>query len=362
MAVIRTLDSISDLERVTDLESAVWDIDPREAVPANLLHASIVNGGVVFGGFDGDRTVGMAYAFPARRDGKWMLWSHMTGVHRDYQGQGIGFALKQAQRLWALEHDYTYIAWTFDPLQRGNAHFNLHLLGASANVYHVDFYGEMSDGINAGLPSDRLEVRWDLRSPRVAALADGVVNPVVKSYPDAHFLLNPGSKLEPVTHTSELNLPSHFIEIPSDLSQLKRSNATLAYEWRIALRQVLQSAFDYGYTLVDFVEAQGRCCYVLMSDTPWFLYVLVCNDDSLYTGVTTDMKRRLRQHNAGHGAAYTAARRPVRMVAAWRFPNRSQALQAEVGFKRFSRAKKLQFLRQSLDFRGATFVNCDALN
>lgn len=361
MVVLRTLDSLSDLERVTDLEIAVWGVNPRDAVPASLLHASVLNGGVVIGAFDGECMAGMAYAFPSRRGKKWILWSHMTGVHRDYQGQGIGFALKQAQRRWALEHDCAYIAWTFDPLQRGNAHFNLHLLGATASVYHIDFYDEMADEINTGLPSDRLEVRWELRSDRVTALANGTTTPIAENYPDDQFLLKVGDNGQPVRNKCDSNRPSHFVEIPSDLGQLKRRDLALAYEWRTTLREVLQDTFALGCTLVDFVPAQERCWYVVVPVAPWFLYVLECSDQSLYTGITTDMKRRLAQHNAGRGAAYTSARRPVKMVAAWRFYDRSQALQAEARFKRQPRAKKLQFLHARASFRGAKFVDCDAL-
>lgn len=59
------------------------------------------------------------------------------------------------------------------------------------------------------------------------------------------------------------------------------------------------------------------------------VYLLRCADGTLYTGYTTDLARRLAQHNAGKGAKYTRSRRPVEAVAAWEFPTKPAALSAE---------------------------------
>jgi putative endonuclease len=64
----------------------------------------------------------------------------------------------------------------------------------------------------------------------------------------------------------------------------------------------------------------------------------------------------LAAHNAGRGAAYTAARRPVRCLGSWRFANHSDALRAEAAFKRQPRAAKLERLRQQAAFQGGIFV------
>ncbi len=354
MVAIRALDSVSDLERVTDLEIAIWDVDPRDAVPASLMHASVLNGGVVLGAFDEERIVGIAYAFPCQRGRKWMLWSHMTGVHPDYQGQRIGFALKQAQRRWALERDCAYIAWTFDPLQRGNAHFSLHLLGATASIYHVDFYGEMTDGINTGLPSDRVEVQWDLRSGRVTSLADeNSVASFVEDYPADQFLLKAGDEGQPLRCECASSATAHFVEIPFDLGHLKHNQPGLAYDWRVTLRHVLQDAIARGFALVDFVVVQRRCWYVCYPAVPWYLYVLECSDNSLYAGVTLDVIRRVAQHNSGKGAVYTASHRPVKLIAAWQFAGRASALRAERRFKKLSRQQKLDYVGRGLSFLDA---------
>lgn len=75
----------------------------------------------------------------------------------------------------------------------------------------------------------------------------------------------------------------------------------------------------------------------------WYLYCLLCADNSLYTGISTDLKRRLRQHNGelAGGAKYTHGRRPVRLLAWQGFEDRGASLQAELRFKKLSRKQKL---------------------
>lgn len=77
----------------------------------------------------------------------------------------------------------------------------------------------------------------------------------------------------------------------------------------------------------------------------YFVYMLECGDGSLYTGITTDVTRRLREHKEGKGAHYTRARRAVRVVYTERLPDRSSALRREAELKRLPRAKKLALAR-----------------
>jgi predicted GNAT superfamily acetyltransferase len=357
--VYRHLTEYNDLERAVTLEIGIWGLDPRDAVPANLLHAQVTNGGSVIGAFHENDLVGIAFAFPAGRSRPRLLWSHMTGVHPDYQGQRIGFGLKQAQRQWALANGYTAIGWTFDPLQRGNANFNLHQLGATARIYHINFYGEMTDAINAGLPSDRLEVVWKLRDRRVVALAQSAHNPeTVHPHNRVFALFAEGisPRQNDFFHISDIPA-TVCAEIPYALANLKRAAPSLAHEWRLALRQTLIVAFSHGFTAVDFMTSDDRCWYVLKRSPEWFLYLLECSDGTLYTGITPDITRRLQKHNAGSGAAYTAARRPVRLIGAWSFPDRSSALSAESAFKRLSRQQKLRYAHSRAAFSGGSFVD-----
>tara|TARA_Y100000310_G_scaffold255389_1_gene262810 strand:+ start:1606 stop:1896 length:291 start_codon:yes stop_codon:yes gene_type:complete len=77
----------------------------------------------------------------------------------------------------------------------------------------------------------------------------------------------------------------------------------------------------------------------------WFLYVVECSDNTLYTGVTTDVSRRVHEHNTSKkGAKYTRSRRPVRVVYYDEFPDRSSALKAEHWVKKLSRKEKQQLV------------------
>lgn len=79
---------------------------------------------------------------------------------------------------------------------------------------------------------------------------------------------------------------------------------------------------------------------------PWFVYILRCADNSLYTGITTDTSRRVQEHNQCNrlGARYTRARRPVALVWQESHPNRSSALKREAALKKLPRPAKEQLL------------------
>ncbi|GAF41225.1 hypothetical protein FC83_GL002237 [Agrilactobacillus composti DSM 18527 = JCM 14202] len=83
----------------------------------------------------------------------------------------------------------------------------------------------------------------------------------------------------------------------------------------------------------------------------YYAYVLECADGSFYGGFTTDVQKRVATHNAGKGAKYTKARRPVRLLYYETFQTKSQALKAEASFKKLTRSKKEKFLKaHQIDF------------
>ena len=78
----------------------------------------------------------------------------------------------------------------------------------------------------------------------------------------------------------------------------------------------------------------------------YHLYILQCADKTLYTGITVDLKKRVKEHNDSKlGAKYTKARRPVKLVYSKKFPDRSSALKAESGIKKLSRKDKLSLIK-----------------
>lgn len=72
----------------------------------------------------------------------------------------------------------------------------------------------------------------------------------------------------------------------------------------------------------------------------WFVYILRCADGSLYTGITTDLTRRTRQHNDGTASRYTRSRRPVKLVYQERKRSQSSALKREAAIKKLTRRQK----------------------
>lgn len=94
--------------------------------------------------------------------------------------------------------------------------------------------------------------------------------------------------------------------------------------------------------------------YIVSTSTPkhtekkqWYVYMLVCADGTLYTGITTDLKRRVMEHNSGpKGAKYTRARQPVRLVFHEHAANRQVASQKEYALRKLPRKDKLRLVAE----------------
>jgi predicted GIY-YIG superfamily endonuclease len=83
-----------------------------------------------------------------------------------------------------------------------------------------------------------------------------------------------------------------------------------------------------------------------MTQKQWCVYLLKCSDGSLYCGCTNDLNKRIAKHNAGSGAKYTQARRPVVLVYLEEAENKSAALKREYAIKRLSRQQKLELIER----------------
>ncbi len=84
-----------------------------------------------------------------------------------------------------------------------------------------------------------------------------------------------------------------------------------------------------------------------LSRRGWYVYIVRCSDKSLYTGVTSDIQRRLKEHNSGKGGRYTKSRAPVTLVYSEAYKTKSEALSRESQIKRWSRAKKKALIEQN---------------
>ncbi|MDD5432054.1 MAG: GIY-YIG nuclease family protein [Candidatus Omnitrophica bacterium] len=78
----------------------------------------------------------------------------------------------------------------------------------------------------------------------------------------------------------------------------------------------------------------------------WHVYIIECKDGKFYTGITKDLKRRLREHDSGNGCKYTSCRAPVKLVHSEKALNRSRALKREAQIKQLSREAKLKLIKR----------------
>ncbi len=85
--------------------------------------------------------------------------------------------------------------------------------------------------------------------------------------------------------------------------------------------------------------------------TGHYTYMLLCSDDTIYTGYTTDLERRIKEHNEGRGAAYTRGRTPVILVHREKFSTRSQAQKREYEIKQLSRQEKVALIAEDQNHR-----------
>ena len=161
---------MADYRACQEAQRRAWGItEDGYLIPIATMVGANLHGGLVLGAFRPDgEAVAMSFAFLGRIEGRLCLYSQLTGVVPGYQSQGLGYRIKIHQRDFARAEGIGSIAWAFDPLQAGNAHFNLVRLGASAGRYVDNMYGERTDALNAGVPTDRLIAEWDTgqESPR----------------------------------------------------------------------------------------------------------------------------------------------------------------------------------------------------
>jgi predicted GNAT superfamily acetyltransferase len=247
---VANLHEIGEMAEVAELFIEVWRTSRSEApCTPSLLRALAHSGGYVSGARAGGRMVGASAGFLHAAGDALGLYSHITGVRDDAQARGVGFALKQHQRAWALARDLPVVSWTFDPLVRRNAFFNLVKLGAEIVEYLPDFYGRMGDAINAGDESDRCLVSWHLGSRHAVAASHGAVfEPGLGTLRrnGARVLLERDAAGEPVTREADPGARALLVQVPGDIVAVRAADPDLAMRWRRALRTVMGEALGKG--------------------------------------------------------------------------------------------------------------------
>jgi predicted GNAT superfamily acetyltransferase len=220
----------------------------------------------VTGAYDGEQLVGASVGFFAAPCGT-SVHSHITGVAPAAQRRSIGRALKLHQRAWALARGVSRITWTYDPLVRRNAWFNLARLGATPLEYLPDFYGVMGDAVNGADSSDRLLTAWALDSePVVRAVAGEPVVPDLAALraAGAVAVVSPGPDGGPVLTSAPSGVP-RLVAVPPDVEALRAASPELAAQWRLAVRAALGDALDGGARVLGFAR-EG--CYVVDGGVP----------------------------------------------------------------------------------------------
>ena len=235
---VRELTSVEELHTASALLAAIWR--PTDPMPFEMLRVIRHIGGYIGGAFEAGTMIGACAAFPTADGG---LHSHITGVA--LRGRGVGFAIKRHQREWALAHGITTISWTFDPLVRRNAYFNLAKLAARVAGYEEDFYGEMSDELNVGDPSDRLIVSWELNRSEVAAAMAGAAEVWAEPRDGVAVVLDEDRNGRPRAAEPD-DHPLLAIGTPADIGALRAYSPERAVEWRFAQRAAFAGALACG--------------------------------------------------------------------------------------------------------------------
>ncbi|TFD58984.1 hypothetical protein E3T39_11535 [Cryobacterium suzukii] len=247
LAGVRIVDETS-MQRhgdIADLLIQVWGTSKQGApIPADLLRSISHAGCNVTAAYNRDGLLCGAAAAIVSPDAP-SMYSLIAGVLPGLGDSGVGFALKQHQRAWALARGLTTMTWTFDPLVSRNARFNLTKLGAHASEYVENFYGVMDDEINALDESDRLVALWPLESPETVACSEGT--PQIVELPEltADAVRGTGPDGQPALVEIGQDL---WCRVPTDIVALRAQDPALAAAWRTGTRAIFQNAFSAGHT------------------------------------------------------------------------------------------------------------------
>ncbi|OKJ75317.1 GNAT family N-acetyltransferase [Streptomyces sp. CB02460] len=243
---LRELHTMEDLDTVSRLYAGIWGTDAGSPpVSAEVMRALSHAGNYITGAYEDGRLVGASVAFYGEPIGT-TLHSHITGTA---MGRGVGLALKLHQREWALARGIKRITWTYDPLIRRNAYFNLVKLGARPEEYLQSFYGAMDDAINGGDESDRVLTAWDLTAPA------GPYSPDLPADVARAVTNDDGRPVIGPTDAATV-----LIDLPDDIESLRRTAPSSARDWRLAVRHALAGLLADGARVTGFHD---RRSYVL---------------------------------------------------------------------------------------------------
>ncbi|MGM9987865.1 MAG: GNAT family N-acetyltransferase [Bacillaceae bacterium] len=244
---IRSLSSIEDLENIRNLEAEIWGYS--DSIPTHQTLTAVKNGGIILGAYINEKLVAFLYSFPGFNGKDIYLCSHILGTAKEYRNKGIGELLKREQYKIAQERGYSFIQWTYDPLETTNGYLNIGKLGGICETYIENCYGEMVDLLNGGLPSDRFLVQWSLTEKQEK-------NIPVFSEENTILKWKVGKENIP-TPTTILPFPQAdmlFVPVPSTFRIVREQYMEIALQWRLKTRTIFQQAFAEGWSVTDFIK------------------------------------------------------------------------------------------------------------
>jgi predicted GNAT superfamily acetyltransferase len=260
---IRTIRTLSDLRRCHRIQRATWGYSDLMVIPYPQLLSASHNGGVLLGAYLDQELVGFVYGYLGMTSGKLYLFSQRMGVLPEFQGQGIGFKLKLAQRIQMLRHGIELIVWTYDPLEGKNATLNIVKLGAIVRTYARNIYGTVQNPLQMGLAMDRFLAEWPLLSDRVlervqgysrrAATEEWLAGP---TYPIVNYISWDGDLPRPMAAELDLSDDALLVQVPPDLQSIKRTDLTVARGWRKITRGIFETYFRRGYVITGFASSR----------------------------------------------------------------------------------------------------------
>ena len=265
--IIKPLGSFEEFEKLLHIQRIVWKHADIDLTPVHQFAVSSRMGAIMLGAFVGPELAGFVYSFPAVFKGESCQHSHLLAVLPDFQGYGLGKALKWAQREEAVKRGYRFITWTYDPLMTRNANLNLQALGAVSRTYFPNFYGlTPALCLGPGIPTDRMLIEWPIRDRRVKTRFEGKARKPAcdtSALPKAQERKTGGE--DPFHRPGRPNLRLDdevvLVEVPRDIKALA-GRPDLIAEWQTGLRRTMTAYFGRGFVADHFIFGE-RAFYVL---------------------------------------------------------------------------------------------------
>lgn len=258
---LRMLADLGDAERILEVMIATWG--PHQLLPREVIRALQGSGNVPVGAFRDGEMIGYVLGWLGDDpDDGLHVHSHMLAVLPSLREGGVGYALKLAQRAAALEAGARVVRWTFDPMQSKNAHFNVNKLGTTADRFHRHYYGDMTDVLNRGERTDRLEARWELAPvPERRPAVPGAERVILRS---------DGGRPARVGDPDPAAGGSFRVETVRDYPALRESDRAAATAWRDAVADALEACMEAGMVAAAFDSGSPEAspAYVLARPEP----------------------------------------------------------------------------------------------